>query len=234
MLTLLLPNFGWHCFFLSADADSLASNWLANFVSFYCLILFLPISICLCPDHLYSCLLASFLSIADFLLSYRLPLSLHISKIPFFLLAVSLSIKVVTFFLPRGYFVFFLCSDCLSFCWIALCLHIRCISFFPYPDFLFLRSNYMTIFLFSSWLSIFRQIRQSCPCQETWLLSPVYEEGYLTVCPSIHAENCGHEITINVPLFKKLRDIIFFVGQYCNFMSHFEGHFEGAKTFLTP
>ena len=30
-------------------------------------------------------------------------------------------------------------------------------------------------------------------------------------------------LTINVPLFKKLRDIIFF-----------EGHFEGAKTFLTP
>ncbi len=39
-------------------------------------------------------------------------------------------------------------------------------------------------------------------------------------------------ITINVPLFKKLRDIIFFCGT--NFMSHFKGHFEGAKTFLTP
>jgi hypothetical protein len=39
-------------------------------------------------------------------------------------------------------------------------------------------------------------------------------------------------VTINVPLFKKLRDIIFFAGQH--FMSHFEGHFEGAKTFLTP
>ncbi len=38
-------------------------------------------------------------------------------------------------------------------------------------------------------------------------------------------------ITINVPLFKKLRDIIFF---WCenHFMSHFEGHFEGAKTFF--
>jgi hypothetical protein len=40
------------------------------------------------------------------------------------------------------------------------------------------------------------------------------------------------KITINVPLFKKLRAIIFFVGN--NFMSHFEGPFEGAKTFLTP
>jgi hypothetical protein len=39
-------------------------------------------------------------------------------------------------------------------------------------------------------------------------------------------------ITINVPLFKKLRDIIFLWDN--NFMSHFEGHFEGAKTFLTP
>ncbi len=40
-------------------------------------------------------------------------------------------------------------------------------------------------------------------------------------------------ITINVPLFKKLRDIIFFLRDN-NFLSHFEGHFEGAKTFLTP
>jgi hypothetical protein len=39
--------------------------------------------------------------------------------------------------------------------------------------------------------------------------------------------------TINVPLFKKLRDIIFFLRD-SNFLSHFEGHFEGAKTFLTP
>ena len=37
----------------------------------------------------------------------------------------------------------------------------------------------------------------------------------------------------NVPLFKKLRDIIFFWWEN-HFMSHFEGHFEGAKTFLTP
>ena len=37
----------------------------------------------------------------------------------------------------------------------------------------------------------------------------------------------------NVPLFEKLRDIIFFGGEN-HFMSHFEGHFEGAKTFLTP
>jgi hypothetical protein len=40
-------------------------------------------------------------------------------------------------------------------------------------------------------------------------------------------------ITINVPLFKKLRDIIFFWWEN-HFMSHFEGHFVGAKTFLTP
>ncbi len=43
-----------------------------------------------------------------------------------------------------------------------------------------------------------------------------------------------HEIiTIDVPLFKNLRDIIFFWWDN-HFMSHFEGHFEGAKTFLTP
>jgi hypothetical protein len=40
-------------------------------------------------------------------------------------------------------------------------------------------------------------------------------------------------LTINVPLFKKLRDIIFFLRDN-NFMSHFKGHFEGAKSFLTP
>ncbi len=39
-------------------------------------------------------------------------------------------------------------------------------------------------------------------------------------------------ITINVPLFKKLRDIIFLRDNH--FMSHFKGHFEGASTFLTP
>jgi hypothetical protein len=40
-------------------------------------------------------------------------------------------------------------------------------------------------------------------------------------------------LTINVPLFKKLRDIIFFWWDN-HFMSHFSGHFEGASTFLTP
>ncbi len=40
-------------------------------------------------------------------------------------------------------------------------------------------------------------------------------------------------ITIHVPLFKKMRDIIFFLRDN-NFLSRFEGHFEGAKTFLTP
>jgi hypothetical protein len=35
-------------------------------------------------------------------------------------------------------------------------------------------------------------------------------------------------ITINEPLFKKQRDIIFFWWEN-HFMSHFEGHFEGAK-----
>ncbi len=33
-------------------------------------------------------------------------------------------------------------------------------------------------------------------------------------------------LTINVPLFKKLWDIIFFGGEN-HFISHFEGHFEG-------
>ncbi len=41
-----------------------------------------------------------------------------------------------------------------------------------------------------------------------------------------------HKIT-NVPLFKKLWDIIFFLRDN-NFLSHFSGHFEGASTFLTP
>ena len=41
-----------------------------------------------------------------------------------------------------------------------------------------------------------------------------------------------HKIT-NVPLFMKLWDIIFFLGDN-NFLSHFSGHFEGASTFLTP
>ncbi len=41
-----------------------------------------------------------------------------------------------------------------------------------------------------------------------------------------------HKIT-NVPMFKKLWDIIFFGGDN-HFMSHFSGHFEGASTFLTP
>ncbi len=41
-----------------------------------------------------------------------------------------------------------------------------------------------------------------------------------------------HKIT-NVPLFKKLWDIIFFCWDN-HFMSHFSGHFEGASTFLTP
>jgi hypothetical protein len=42
----------------------------------------------------------------------------------------------------------------------------------------------------------------------------------------------GHKIT-NVLLFKKLWDNIFFLRDN-NFLSLFEGHFEGAKTFLTP
>ena len=40
-------------------------------------------------------------------------------------------------------------------------------------------------------------------------------------------------ITINVPLFKKMRDIMFFLRDY-HFLSHFKGLFEGAETFLTP
>jgi len=40
-------------------------------------------------------------------------------------------------------------------------------------------------------------------------------------------------ITINVPLFKKLRDIIFFWWDN-HFMNHFWGRFEGASTLLTP
>ena len=42
----------------------------------------------------------------------------------------------------------------------------------------------------------------------------------------------GHKIT-NVPLFKKIWDIIFFLRDN-HFFGHFKGLFEGAKTFLTP
>jgi hypothetical protein len=42
--------------------------------------------------------------------------------------------------------------------------------------------------------------------------------------------NSPPKLTINVPLFKKLRDIIFF-GWENHFMSHFEGHFEGPRLF---
>ena len=64
-----LPNFGWHCFFLSAYADSVASNWLTLFLSivwfsFYPLV----VSLCLCPNHLYSYWLASFFLLSFFLL----------------------------------------------------------------------------------------------------------------------------------------------------------------------
>ncbi len=44
---------------------------------------------------------------------------------------------------------------------------------------------------------------------------------------------CVTILTINVPLFKKMREIIFFLRDN-NFLSRFKGHFEGAKTFLTP
>ena len=40
-----------------------------------------------------------------------------------------------------------------------------------------------------------------------------------------------HKIT-NVPLFKKIWDIIFFLDNH--FLSHFSGLFEGASTILTP
>jgi hypothetical protein len=55
----------------------------------------------------------------------------------------------------------------------------------------------------------------------------ISKEIYFTLCRIYTL------ITINVPQFKKLRDIIFFWWDN-HFMSHFEGHFEGAKTFLTP
>ena len=42
----------------------------------------------------------------------------------------------------------------------------------------------------------------------------------------------GHKIT-NVPLFKKLWDIIFFGGDN-HFMSHFSGHFEMAHKVIVP
>ena len=41
-----------------------------------------------------------------------------------------------------------------------------------------------------------------------------------------------HKIT-NVPLFKKIWDIIDFLWEN-HFMIHFSGHFKGASTFLTP
>ena len=49
---------------------------------------------------------------------------------------------------------------------------------------------------------------------------------------TLHNSTRVHKNT-NVPLFKKLWDIIFFFWDN-HFMSHFKGHFEGASTFLTP
>ena len=49
---------------------------------------------------------------------------------------------------------------------------------------------------------------------------------------TVHNSTLVHKNT-NVPLFKKLFDIIFFWWEN-HFMSHFSGHFEGASTFLTP
>ena len=40
-------------------------------------------------------------------------------------------------------------------------------------------------------------------------------------------------MTINVPLFKKMRDIIDFLGDN-HFISHFEGHFKGSKKSRPP
>ncbi len=54
-----------------------------------------------------------------------------------------------------------------------------------------------------------------------------------TAMCKVHNVGLRYIITINVPLFKKLRDIIFLGGEN-HFINHFEGHFEGAKTFLTP
>ena len=69
------------------------------------------------------------------------------------------------------------------------------------------------------------RIGDKCPWE---LLSNTFPLPPEALDPKFH-----DVITINVPLFKKLRDIIFFGGEN-HFMSHFEGHFEGAKTFLTP
>jgi hypothetical protein len=64
-------------------------------------------------------------------------------------------------------------------------------------------------------------------------LDNIFKAEFRTMERSVDGMDEGTLITINVPLFKKLRDIIFFGGEN-HFMSHFEGHFEGAKTFLTP
>ncbi len=46
---------------------------------------------------------------------------------------------------------------------------------------------------------------------------------------TVHNSTRVHKIT-NVPLFKKLWDLIFFLWDN-NFMSHFKGHFEGPRLF---
>ncbi len=61
-----------------------------------------------------------------------------------------------------------------------------------------------------------------------------YPDGFIQCKkPKRKILTVGHLLTINVPLFKKLRDIIFFLRDN-HFLSRFKGHFEGAKTFLTP
>jgi hypothetical protein len=69
------------------------------------------------------------------------------------------------------------------------------------------------------------------------LFSSLSRDGYFS-CKSTYKVKafciCADGLlTINVLLFKKMRDIIFFWWDN-HFMSHFEGHFEGAETFLTP
>jgi hypothetical protein len=59
------------------------------------------------------------------------------------------------------------------------------------------------------------------------------EFGFVYAIRYFSKEFVPPALTINVPLFKKMRDIIFFLRDN-NFLSHFKGHFEGSKKSRPP
>ena len=76
-----------------------------------------------------------------------------------------------------------------------------------------------------------------CPGNLRWDSWGEVWKWNVSICLGVRGGRETHSrselVFVDLPPFKKLRDIIFFLWDN-NFMSHFEGHFEGSKTFLTP